>query len=90
MTPLTPPSEKTFRQQINRQKNYQLILARQGAKIAKQSLPFHSTDGMPKDGELPWENVHIDHTCLDISLVSSLISLATAILVALSPLNKST
>jgi len=32
---------------------------------------------MPKDGELPWENAHIDHTCLDINLVSSLISLAT-------------
>ena len=32
---------------------------------------------MPKNGELPWENAHIDHTCLDINLVSSLISLAT-------------
>lgn len=75
--PLIPPSERTFRQQINRQKNYQLILARQGAKVAKQTKPFYSTDGMPKDGELPWENAHIDHTCLDINLVSSLISLAT-------------
>ena len=75
--PLTPPSEKTFRSQIKRQKNYQLTLARQGSKIAKQDKPFHSTDGMPKNGELPWENAHIDHTCLDINLVSSLISLAT-------------
>jgi hypothetical protein len=75
--PLTPPSEKTFRSQIKRQKNYQLTLARQGSKIAKQNKPFYSTDGIPKNGELPWENAHIDHTCLDINLVSSLISLAT-------------
>ncbi len=74
---LTPPSEKTFRSQIKRQKTYQLTLARQGSNIAKQHKPFHSTDGMPKNGELPWENAHIDHTCLDINLVSSLISLAT-------------
>jgi transposase InsO family protein len=75
--PFKPPSEKTFRSQIKRQKNYQLTLARQGSKIAKQNKPFHSTDGIPKNGELPWENAHIDHTCLDINLVSSLISLAT-------------
>ncbi|QLE53201.1 hypothetical protein FD724_35285 (plasmid) [Nostoc sp. C057] len=72
-----PPSEKTFREQIKRQKNYQLTLARQGSKIAKQTKPFHSNSEIPKDGELPWENAHIDHTCLDINLVSSLISLAT-------------
>lgn len=35
--PLKPPSLKTFRQQINRQKNYQLIRARQGSKIALAS-----------------------------------------------------
>lgn len=75
--PLKPPSEKTFREHIERQKNYQLIRARSGSKIAKQNKPFQSTEGMPKDGELPWENAHIDHTCLDINLVSSLISLAT-------------
>ncbi|MBW4558807.1 MAG: hypothetical protein KME59_23385, partial [Trichormus sp. ATA11-4-KO1] len=72
-----PPSEKTFREQIKKQKNYQLTLARQGSKIAKQTKPFHSNSEIPKDGELPWENAHIDHTCLDINLVSSLISLAT-------------
>ena len=72
-----PPSEKTFREQIKRQKNYQLTQARQGSKIAKQTKPFHSNSEIPKDGELPWENAHIDHTCLDINLVSSLISLAT-------------
>lgn len=75
--PLKPPSSKTFREQIKRQKNYQLTLARQGSKIAKQTKPFYSTEGMPQNGELPWENAHIDHTCLDINLVSSLISLAT-------------
>ena len=75
--PLKPPSEKTFRSQIKRQKNYELILARQGSKIAKQNKPFQSREEMPKNGELPWENAHIDHTCLDINLVSSLISLAT-------------
>ncbi|MCC5619398.1 DDE-type integrase/transposase/recombinase [Nostoc sp. CHAB 5836] len=75
--PFKPPSERTFREQIKRQKNYQLTQARQGSKIAKQTKPFQSNNGMPKDGELPWENAHIDHTCLDINLVSSLISLAT-------------
>ncbi len=75
--PLKPPSLNTFRKHIQQQRNYQLTCARQGSKIAKQNKPFHSTDGMPKNGELPWENAHIDHTCLDINLVSSLISLAT-------------
>ena len=75
--PWKPPSEKTFREHIKQQKNYQLTRTRQGSKIAKQNKPFHSTKGMPKNGELPWENAHIDHTCLDINLVSSLISLAT-------------
>ena len=72
-----PPSEKRFRLQIKRLSSYQLTKSRQGSRIAKLQKPFHSTSGMPRNGELPWESAHIDHTLIDIELVSSLISLAT-------------
>ncbi|MDZ8052206.1 MAG: DDE-type integrase/transposase/recombinase [Aulosira sp. ZfuVER01] len=75
--PFEPPSDKTFRLQIKLKNNYQLVKARYGSRVAKQSKPFHSTEGIPRNGDLPWENAHIDHTPLDVDLVSSLISLTT-------------
>lgn len=75
--PLDPPSDRTFRFYIREKTNYELIKARLGSRVAKQSKPFYSTDGIPRNGELPWECVHIDHTPLDVDLVSSLISLIT-------------
>lgn len=75
--PLNPPSDRTFRFYIQGKTNYKLIKARLGSRAAKQSKPFHSTKGFPRNGDLPWECVHIDHTPLDVDLVSSLISLVT-------------
>ena len=75
---LEVPSLKRFSLQIKRKSNnYQLIKDKHGSRVAKQSKPFHATTGMPRHGELPWESAHIDHTPIDIELVSSLLSLAT-------------
>ncbi|MBW4509314.1 MAG: transposase family protein [Scytonematopsis contorta HA4267-MV1] len=72
------PCEKYFRLQIKRKSNnYKLNCARIGSRGAKQSKPFYTTPGLPRHGELPWESAHIDHTLVDIELVSSLLSLAT-------------
>jgi transposase InsO family protein len=75
--PFEPPSEKTFRFRIKHRRNEKNIEARSGSRIAKQSKAFHNTKGIPRNGELPWESAHIDHTEFDIELKSSLISLVT-------------
>jgi putative transposase len=71
------PSEKTFRLHIERLANYESVADREGSRVAKKMKPFHGSGEMPRNGERPWENVHIDHTPLDIELVSSLISMDT-------------
>ncbi|MEM6401099.1 MAG: DDE-type integrase/transposase/recombinase [Cyanobacteria bacterium P01_D01_bin.116] len=76
--PFLAPSEKRFRLQIKRKSSsYKRLCARSGSRVAKQSKPWNATKGLPRHGELPWESAHIDHTVVDIQLVSSLLSLAT-------------
>ena len=71
------PSEKTFRLHIDKLASYGTIAAREGSRVAKKMKSFSGSGEMPRNGERPWENVHIDHTPLDIELVSSLISMDT-------------
>jgi putative transposase len=75
--PFVAPSEKTFRLHIDKLASYGTIAAREGSRVAKKMKPFYGSGEMPRNGERPWENVHIDHTPLDIELVSSLISMDT-------------
>lgn len=70
---ITPPSYKTFVQKINQQPNYEQTLRRQGRRAAYQHEPFYWELELttPRHGHRPWEICHIDHTELDIELVSS-------------------
>src|SRR5204862_8061885 len=59
---------------ILRQSSVQLFPKRQGPRAAAQVEPFYwELERMttPRHGDRPWEIVHLDHTELDIVLVSS-------------------
>lgn len=75
--PFNPPSEKWFRAQIQKRSGYVQTLAREGSRAAKQQKPFRIDTGIPRFGELPWQDVQIDHTQLDLECISSLLSLET-------------
>jgi len=75
--PLEPPSEKRFRLEIKRRSGYEQTQAREGSRVVNLQKPFHSTEGIPRGGDLTWSSAHIDHTQIDDELVSSLISLVT-------------
>lgn len=68
-----PPSDKTFRAEIRRVKEAQLIEARSGNKAAYALSEFQwqVDQSTPRHGERPFEIGHIDHTELDEELVDS-------------------
>jgi putative transposase len=70
---LTPPSYKTFVSQINQRSNYEQVEKRQGKRNAYKHEPFYWELELttPRHGDRPFEICHIDHTELDIELISS-------------------
>jgi putative transposase len=81
---LTPPSRITFCRAIKQRAGYDQTRKRQGHRAAIQKEPFHweLTLTTPRQGSRPFEIVHIDHTQLDIELVSSLVSLTNCSLLS--------
>ncbi len=74
---LIPPSSKTFYAEIKKRAGVEQTEKREGrrAAIQKRSTYFELELTTPRHGDRPFEIVHIDHTELDIELISSLASL---------------
>jgi putative transposase len=67
------PSYRTFLDRIEKRDRHQQTLKRQGPRAAAQHDPWvwELEQTTPKHGDRPWEIVHMDHTELDIELVSA-------------------
>jgi transposase InsO family protein len=70
---LAVPSYRTFLDRIAKRDRREQILKRQGPRAATQhdSWVWELEQTTPKHGDRPWEIVHMDHTELDIELVSA-------------------
>lgn len=64
---VTPPSDKTFRAEIKRRREEDIVLAREGRRAAYSASEFvwHIDQSTPRHGERPFEIGHIDHTQID-------------------------
>jgi len=67
------PSYRTFCRRIKERPQQEQTLKRQGPRAAAQQEPFYweLEQTTPRHGDRPWEVVHMDHTELDIELVSA-------------------
>lgn len=67
------PSYKTFLKFCNNRPDYEQTKKRQGSRAAYQYEPFYweLEFTTPRHGDRPWAICHLDHTQLDIELVSS-------------------
>ncbi len=67
------PSYRTFCRRIKERPKQEQTLKRQGPRAAAQQEPFYweLEQTTPRHGDRPWEIVHMDHTELDIELVSA-------------------
>jgi len=70
---IVAPSYKTFLKAIKNRPVYEQTLKRQGRRAAYKHEPFYMELEIttPRHGDRPFEICHIDHTELDIELVSS-------------------
>ncbi len=70
---IVPLSARTFYRHIKLRAGYEQTKKRQGAKAAYSEEPWHweLTQTTPRHGNRPFAIVHIDHTELDVMLVSS-------------------
>lgn len=75
--PLQPPSRITFCKAIKQRSGHHQTRKRFGNRAAKAEEPFYweLEPTTPRHGSRPFEIVHIDHTQIDLELVSSLDSL---------------
>src|SRR5437868_8409784 len=66
------PSYRTFCTRVKQRPQHEQILKRQGPRAAAQAEPWYweLEQTTPRHGDRPWEIVHMDHTELDIELVS--------------------
>ncbi len=69
-----PVTERTFYRHVKKASSPALTEKRKGARAAYQESPWHweLERTTPRHGDRPWEIAHIDHTQLDIELLSSL------------------
>jgi putative transposase len=67
------PSYTTFLLRIKRHSPYEQTLKREGPRAAAAVEPWvwELEQTTPRHGERPWDVVHLDHTQLDIGLVSA-------------------
>ncbi len=70
---LTPPSLKTYTAHTKRIPEDEKAYKRQGPRAAYQKRAFYwrLAYDTPAHGVRPWENIHIDHTQLDLEVRSS-------------------
>lgn len=70
---IMPPSEKTFRAEIKRRREEEIVLAREGrrAAYAVSEFVWHIDQSTPRHGERPFEVGHIDHTQADTELTDT-------------------
>jgi transposase InsO family protein len=75
---LNPPSRITFSRAIKQRSGYTQTKKREGrrAAIEKEEFYWELELTTPRHGTRPFEIVHVDHTQLDVELVSSLTSLS--------------
>jgi len=68
-----PLSERTFYRRLQAHTGPELTTKRRGARAAYAEQPWYweLTPSTPRHGDRPWEVAHLDHTQLDIELVSS-------------------
>jgi putative transposase len=70
---IAPVSERTFYRVRARFTTNEVVAARRGRRAAYTSQPFYWLDQTtPRHGERPFALAHVDHTELDIVLVSSI------------------
>ncbi|MEX0268946.1 DDE-type integrase/transposase/recombinase [Leptolyngbyaceae cyanobacterium UHCC 1019] len=79
---LTPPSYRRFLLEIKRRSGYNQTQKREGHRAAVAKEPFYWQLELttPQHGSRPFEITHIDHTQLDVELVSSLVTLTNCVL----------
>jgi putative transposase len=67
------PSYKTFTLEVHQKAGFQQTLKRQGRRAAYAQEPFYLELDLktPRHGDRPFEIGHIDHTELDIEIISS-------------------
>jgi len=70
---VSPLSERTFYRRLQAHTGPALTTTRRGARAAYPEQPWYweLTPSTPRHGDRPWEVAHVDHTQLDIELVSS-------------------
>src|SRR5215831_7783706 len=70
---IQPLSERTFYRRLRAHTSPALTTQRRGARAAYAEQPWYweLTPSTPRHGDRPWEVAHLDHTQLDIELVSS-------------------
>ena len=70
---IQPLSERTFYRRVRAHRGPALTAQRQGTRAAYPEQPWYweLTPSTPRHGDRPWEVAHLDHTQLDIELVSS-------------------
>nr|WP_290221389.1 Mu transposase C-terminal domain-containing protein [Trichocoleus desertorum] len=88
--PFFPLSRTTFSQAINKRDVVNKTLKREGrrAAIQKEEFYWELEITTPRHGSRPFEIVHVDHTELDVELVSSIQSLATCSSISISDVVK--
>ncbi|MBD2461660.1 DDE-type integrase/transposase/recombinase [Oscillatoria sp. FACHB-1407] len=84
--PLIPLSRTTFSKVINQRSGVNQTFKREGRRAAIQKEPFYWELEIttPRHGNRPFEIVHLDHTELDIQLISSIQSLTTCSQISIS------
>ncbi len=70
---IQPLSKRTFSRRLQAPTGSALTTQRQGTRAASPEQPWYweLTPSTPRHGDRPWEVAHLDHTQLDIALVSS-------------------
>jgi len=70
---IAPLSKRTFYRRLQAHTGPALTTQRQGTRAAYAAQPWYweLTPSTPRHGDRPWEIAHLDHTQLDIELVSS-------------------
>ncbi|TMA61103.1 MAG: DDE-type integrase/transposase/recombinase [Deltaproteobacteria bacterium] len=70
---MQPLSKRTFYRRLQAHTGPALTTKRQGTRAAYPEQPWYweLTPSTPRHGDRPWEVAHLDHTQLDIELVSS-------------------
>ena len=89
-SPFIPLSRTTFSKAIKQRNGVNQTLKREGRRASIQKEPFYWELGIttPRHGNRPFEIVHLDHTELDVELISSIQSLNTCSHISIGDVTK--